>query len=324
MKEDIFQKLKLGVFVIAGTILFIISMYFIGDKQNLFGSTIKLRAIFKNINGLQQGNNVRFLGIDVGTVKNIEILNDTSIMVIMIIEEEIIGFIKKDAVSIIGTDGLMGNKLINITPKYITSEVVKENDTLNTLSELDTEEMLRKLEHTNSNVAMITYNLVDITKEIQAGKGTIGRLLKDTTLAQNIDETLINLKKSSKKTTRILEVIEDNIKDINLGEGTVGSLFVDTIFAKNIKEMIEELKVTSSNTKEITAEIKRMVSNVKNGQGAFGNVIADSTFSENLERSIDNIQKGTEAFNENMEALKHNFLFRGYFKKQDKKKKSND
>ncbi len=324
MEKEIFQKIKLGLFVILGTIFLVVAMYSIGDKQNLFGSTIKIRAIFKNINGLQHGNNVRFLGIDVGTVKNIKIINDTSILVTMIIEEDIIEFIKKDAVSTIGTDGLMGNRLINISPKSTLSEVVNENDTLLTLSELDTDEMLRRLEQTNSNVAMITYNLVDITKELQAGKGTIGRLLKDTSLAQNIDETLVNLKESSKKTTDILASIEKNVNDINLGEGTVGALLMDTIFAKNVEELIEELKSTSSNTKEITSEINGIINNLQNGQSAVGSAISDSTLAKNLEMSLENIQKGTKAFNENMEALKHSFLLRGYFKKQKKKKKSDD
>ena len=131
-------KIKLGLFVIIGTLFFVASMYFIGDKQNLFGSTFKIKSIFNNVNGLQKGNNVRFLGIDVGTVNKIEIINDTSILVTMIIKEESRAFIKKNSISTIGTDGLMGNKLINITPKNSSSQVVNEGDTLVTLSEIIT------------------------------------------------------------------------------------------------------------------------------------------------------------------------------------------
>lgn len=316
-------KIKLGLFVIIGTLFFVASMYFIGDKQNLFGSTFKIKSIFNNVNGLQKGNNVRFLGIDVGTVNKIEIINDTSILVTMIIKEESRAFIKKNSISTIGTDGLMGNKLINITPKNSSSQVVNEGDTLVTLSEIITEDMLRRLEQTNTNIAMISSNLVDITDEIQLGKGTIGKLIKDSTLAQNIDVTIENLKDASKKSTTILSNIEDKLKDINLKKGSVGTLLTDTAFAENIEQMVKEMKAASENTKDLTQELKEMIIQMRAGQGVAGGVVNDTIMLNNLEKSMDNIQKGTAAFNENMEALKHNFLVRGYFKKQEKIKQKN-
>lgn len=313
-------KIRLGLFVIIGTLFFVTSMYFIGDKQSLFGSTFKINAIFSNVNGLQKGNNVRLLGIDVGTVNKIIILNDTSIMVEMVIKEENHEFIKKDAISTIGTDGLMGNKLVNISPKSISSRIVNEGDTLPTLSEIITEDMLRSLEQTNSNIAIITSNLVDITDEVQLGKGTIGKLLKDTAFAKNIDLTVFNLKESSKKSTEILLSIEDKLKGINLKDGALGTILTDTVFSGNIERMVKEIMLASTNSKEITQELKGLIINLKAGQGLVGSIVADTTLVNNLEKSMDNIQKGTAAFNEDMEALKHNFLFRGYFKKQEKNK----
>ena len=316
-------KIKLGLFVILGTLFFVASMYFIGDRQSLFGSTFKIKAIFSNVNGLQKGNNIRFLGIDVGTVNEIEILNDTSILVTMIIKEENRAFIKKNSISTIGTDGLMGNKLVNITPKNFSSQIVNEGDTLATLSEIITEDMLRRLEQTNTNIATISSNLVDITDEIQLGRGTVGKLIKDSTLAQNIDITIENLKDASKKSTNILASIEDKLKDINLKNGSVGSLLMDTVFAGNIEQMVKEMMLASANTKELTQELKEMIIQMRAGQGVAGGVVNDTVMLNNLEKSMDNIQKGTAAFNENMEALKHNFLVRGYFKKQEKLKQKN-
>ncbi len=317
-------KIRLGLFVIIGTVLFIASMYFIGDKQNLFGSTFKINAIFSNVNGLQKGNNVRFLGINIGTVKDIEILNDTSILVVMIIEENTKEFIKKNAISTIGTDGLMGNKIVNISPKSTFSDVVNEGDTLPTLSEIITEDMLRSLEQTNTNIAIISSNLVEVSANIKSGKGTIGRLIKDTTFAKNIGETLANLKESSKKTNIILNIVEEKIQGFNFKDGTVGSLLMDTVFAENLEQMIVEMKTTSTNTRKITEEFKEIIINLKEGQGMAGSIVADTVLVKNLEKSMESIEKGTAAFNENMEALKHNFLFKGYFKKQEKKKKKND
>ncbi|MEO9870646.1 MlaD family protein [Ekhidna sp.] len=321
MKNNINKNIRLGLFVIIGTVLFIISMYLIGEKQNLFGSTFTVQTVFKNVNGLQKGNNVRYSGIDIGTVQSITMLNDTSILVSMIIKDEMRQFIRKDARAAIGTDGLLGNRLINISPGNIASSTVSSGDTLLALYGMDEGEMLRILERTNKNVEIITSGLVGITKEIQRGEGTVGKLISDPYLADNIETTLANIKKSSEKMNQIFTSIEKNVNQINLGEGTLGALLMDTSFASNIELIISDFAATSKNTNEITEELKVLIQNIRSGKGAAGSIVADTTLALNLEESIENIQMGSAAFNENMEALKHNFLFRGYFKKQEKKKK---
>src|SRR5690348_15105543 len=114
MKKESSRNMQVGLFVSIGTVLLIVALYLIGDKQNLFGSTFRISAKFYNVNGLMVGNNVRFAGIDIGTVEEIEIINDSSVNVIMVLEERVQPYIKKNAIASIGTDGLMGNKLVNI------------------------------------------------------------------------------------------------------------------------------------------------------------------------------------------------------------------
>src|SRR6185369_12860165 len=108
------ENAKLGLFVIAGLLFLIFSLYMIGRNRTLFGSSFTISANFRNVNGLMLGNNVRFSGIDVGTVQKIEIVSDTLVKVTMIIDEGVRKFVKKNAVASVGTDGLMGNKVINI------------------------------------------------------------------------------------------------------------------------------------------------------------------------------------------------------------------
>ena len=116
MKKTTKEKFKLGVFVTFGSLIFIIAIYMIGQRQNLFAKSFALNSNFTNVNGLIPGNNVRYSGINVGTVKRITMVNDSVITVEMVIEEQMIHHIKTDAIATIGSDGLVGNMIVNILP----------------------------------------------------------------------------------------------------------------------------------------------------------------------------------------------------------------
>ena len=109
MEKSNSQKIQLGIFVIIGTLVFLAAIYFVGNKQNMFGNTSNLKAVFANVNGLQPGNNVRYAGIDIGTVIEIEMINDTTININMLIDNKIMHHIQKNAVATISSDGLVGN-----------------------------------------------------------------------------------------------------------------------------------------------------------------------------------------------------------------------
>jgi phospholipid/cholesterol/gamma-HCH transport system substrate-binding protein len=198
MKKESGNTIRLGIFVTIGIMLFIIAIYFIGQKQHLFTSTFRISGIFHNVSGLQVGNNVRFAGINVGTIEHIEIINDTSIKVDMIIDEDTRQFIKKDAVAMIGSDGLMGSKILNIGPGTSNNGPIQHNDFIRTIQPINIDDVFNKLKVTTDNAAVITTDLSIITGRISSGKGTIGKLFMDTVLAENIDRTMTNIEAGSK------------------------------------------------------------------------------------------------------------------------------
>lgn len=114
------NNIKLGVFVMTGLLALILAFYLIGKNHNLFGSDFKIRIRFSNLNGLTEGNNVLFSGIQAGTVKTIHMMNDTTIEVTVLVDNKIRSYIRKNAVATIGTEGLMGNKIVNILPSKKT------------------------------------------------------------------------------------------------------------------------------------------------------------------------------------------------------------
>ena len=198
MEKKTGNIIKLGVFVTLGILFFIVGIYFIGQKQRLFSNVFTVSGVFKNVSGLLVGNNVRFSGINVGTVESIDIINDTSVRVDMIIDESKHRFIKKDAKAIIGSEGLMGNKTINITHGTADQKEISDGGYILTGQPIDTDEILAKLKTTSDNAAAITGDLAIIMQNVSQGKGTIGKLFMDTVMAKTLDQTITNLKKGTK------------------------------------------------------------------------------------------------------------------------------
>ena len=197
MQQKSGNKIKLGIFVSVGILLFIIAIYYIGKRQQLFNPTFRVSGVFKDVSGLEVGNNVRFSGINVGIIENIEIVTDTTVRVDMMINESTRKFIKKNASAIIGSDGLMGNKIMIITPGVSGGKIIADNDYLKTSMPVSMDEILGKLKVTADNAAVITTDLAVIMTNIREGKGTIGKLFMDTVFADNIDKTIVNLKRGA-------------------------------------------------------------------------------------------------------------------------------
>ncbi|MES2398045.1 MAG: MlaD family protein [Bacteroidota bacterium] len=197
MKKSTGNKMKLGIFVSISITLFIVGIYFIGQRQQLFSSTFQISGIFRDISGLQVGNNVRFSGINIGIIENIEQITDSTVKVDMVINEDTRRFIKKNAKAIIGSDGLMGNKIILIIPGPVGKKELNNNDTIETAQAVSMDDILIKIKVTADNAASITDDLALIMQSISEGKGTIGKLLMDSTLANNLDGAIVNIKQGA-------------------------------------------------------------------------------------------------------------------------------
>ncbi len=319
MSKETSKNIRVGAFVLAGTILLIFSLYLIGSKQNLFESTFELKSQFKNVNGLMQGNNVRFTGIDVGTVKSIEIINDSTVNVTMIIEKKVQEFIKKNSTAMVGTDGLMGNKLVNITNTNSVSSRVEDGDYLISKSPLGTDDMMRTLNITNENVKDITTDLKNIVGRLKS-PNTLWSILMDTVVADNVKQAVVNIKITSDNSAIITGDLSRIVKHIKDGKGTIGALLADTSFAVKLNQSIVNIKLITDSLALVTGDMHYITAKVKSGKGGIGTILMDTTFVNNLNATMKNVRSGTKNFDEDMEALKHNILLRNYFKKKATKK----
>jgi len=326
MAKGTFNNIRLGIFVLAGLLLLVFTLYMLGKEKNLFGSTFTLKAHFENVNGLKSGNNIRFSGIEVGTVKKVVILSDTLIEVTMIIDSKVKEFIQKNAEVSIGTEGLMGNRVLNIIPVHERSAPVESGDLLATKKSTDIEGMLQTLGYTNKNIATVSEEMKMTIQRINNSKA-LWSLLNDTSLTTNLRNSLINLRVASARAGEFTGKLNDIASDVKSGKGTIGKLIKDSALALNLYETADLLKQTGEKANVLTDKLVALSESVKSdieqGKGTANLLLKDSSFANKLSVTIGNIEKASEGLNQNMEALKHNFLFRGYFRKLEKQKSRN-
>lgn len=203
-------KVRLGLFISVGILLFFLAIFFIGRQKNLFDPVFQLTTTFQNVSGLQVGNTVRFSGINVGTVDNIRIVNDTTVRVDMLIKKEVQQFIKSDSEAGIGSEGIIGDRVVVLSSGSTSGKEVRDGQVIASTEPTETDAIISSLSITADNAAVATDQITDILSKINSGKGTLGRLIQDTVMAQNIDKTIVNLKTSTKKLDQNMDAAKDN------------------------------------------------------------------------------------------------------------------
>lgn len=319
MKRKAFDNVKLGFFVLAGALFVILTLYMIGKNRNLFGSTFTIKASMSSVNGLTTGNNVRFKGIDVGTVKEVRFSGDTSILVIMIIDKKLKRYIKQNAIASVGTDGLMGNKLINIDSQPGEAPPVQEGSIIFSRQPIETEEMLRTLNTTNNTIERVTRNLDEITLKLNRSN-SLWNLIADTVITYDLKKAVSDFRNAGRNTADLTANAKQIVKRFGEGEGIAGTLFTDSTLTERLDYSMVQIQAASEKTALLMEKLESVVNNMKKGEGTAGLLLADTALRNTLMQSALNLEEGTARFTENMEALKTNFLFRKYFKKIEKER----
>jgi len=208
------QKTKTGLFVMLTILLLVALIVVIGKQKRLFADTFSVNAQFKNIAGTKEGNFVRFAGINIGTVEAIRIMNDTTVQLSLSIEKEMQPFIRADAIASIGSDGLMGDKLILIAPGNALSPAVKNGGMLQSANPINVDKVLASLAKITDNAIVITDGLAGIVDKVNNGKGSIGRLLSDDKLANKLENTVETAKNTASNITKTAASVNENMEAV--------------------------------------------------------------------------------------------------------------
>ena len=290
-------KLVMALFIIAGVALFLVAIFVIGSKQNMFTSTMKIQSVFETVSGLLEGSAVRFNGINVGTVDKINIISGNKVMVEMTIVSSVKQFIKRDSKVKVVTEGLIGNKIVDITTGGELTESVNNGDWLESIKPVEAEDIIKSLKETGDNASIITKDLANIVSKVDKGDGTLGQLINNNSLYNGIDSTMRGVAISTAIVNNVLRNISNSID----------------IITTDVIPMTQKIRLITENISEITRKMN-------SSESVVGTLLTDTNFANNLKsliRNADqttaNLEQGSFSFSQNMEALKHNFLFKGYF-----------
>ena len=249
MNKESGYQWKLGMFVIIGLVLFVTTIYFVGKQKNLFGSTFELTAKFNSVNGLDVGNNVRFSGINIGTVEEIEFLTDTSVVIKLVIKEEVRKYIKKDAIASISSDGLMGDKVLIISSGKNSDVIVEDNDNITSKQAIEMDDLMLSVKKSVDNAGVITAQLAQFSSSMNNGNGALSRLVSDEEFGNSIKKMVTNLENSSKEFSKF------TVK-MNNGKGALSKLVSDEKMGLMIDSTLTNVKKGTTGLNEVIEAAK--------------------------------------------------------------------
>lgn len=317
-----------GIFILLGIVILVVTIFTLGGQKKTFVRTFTINAIFNDIGGLQTGANIWFSGVKVGTVKKISFYGDSQVQVTMNIEQIAESHIHKDAKAKIGSDGLIGNKIVIIYGGSPSKPQVEKNDFLSVEKSLSTDDMLATLQENNKNLLEITKDFKSISKKIDSGEGTLATLLNDPTIARklsastdNLQETLANLKTVSVGSKNVLANLQDFSGKLNKKGNSINDLASDTVVYKSVKATLAQLNEASNSVTRFTANLKTVSDKLNQKDNAVGVLLNDSETAASMKITLKNLESGSKKLDEDLEALQHNFLLKRFFKKKEKLEK---
>ncbi len=325
------KAVTVGIFIFLGLAIFIVGVLTLGGQKKTFEKKFLVKAVFTDVGGLQSGNNVWFSGVKVGTIKKISITGNSHVEVLMSIENKVKNFIKKDAKAKISSEGFIGNKIIVIYGGGMQTPEVEENDVLGVEKGLNTDEIMATFQENNKNLLDITGNFKLITKRIESGQGTVGKLLKDESLVNNLEAAVSQLRVASSHAQQLTTSLSNYAAKLQSKGSLTNDLVTDTVIFSQLRSTVLQLQQVSRKANAITdnfnatsVNIKEVSTRLNNTQSPVGVLLNDEEAGKNLKATLAHLQTGTQKLDEDLEALQHNFLLKGFFKKKKKEKEKQE
>jgi phospholipid/cholesterol/gamma-HCH transport system substrate-binding protein len=322
------RPVVVGIFILLGLAILVVTIFTLGGEKKTFVKSFTLHAVFDDVSGLLKGGNVWFSGVKIGTVKNIRFYGKTQVEVTMSIENDAQPHIRKTAMAKIGSDGLIGNKIVVIYGGDDASPQVEANDFLHSEPALSTDDMLATLQANNKNLLEITSDFKSISKKIDSGKGTLATLLNDPAMANKLNSTIdklettvSNFKAVSLTSKSVLSNLHVFSAKINKPGNSVNDLVSDTVMYDNIRGTLSQLEKSADAVAKFTANLKTVSDRLNQKNNVVGVLVNDSSAASNIKETLKNLETSSQKLDEDLEALQHNFLLKGFFRKKAKAEK---
>lgn len=318
MRNDSKKSVIVGVFVLIGIIIFVAGILTLGGQQKKFVKSISLNAVFDDIAGLQTGNNVWFSGVKIGTVRRINFYGDSQVEIVMNVESKVRDYIRKDSKATIGSDGLIGNKIIVIYGGTTQAPAVEDGDRLMSEMPLDTDKMMETLQENNKNLVTITENLKVLTTKIAQGQGIVGTVMTDSLLGENFKSIITNLDRAATNSNRMINEMNRFTSNLNKEGNLFHDLTTDKTLYSDLQASIKELQATATNANKLTDNLNDITAKLNDKNNTAGMILNDEEFANSLKNTLVNIDSSSVNLNRGLEALEYTWPFRKGFKRKAK------
>ncbi|MGZ3837394.1 MAG: MlaD family protein [Flavisolibacter sp.] len=320
------RAVLVGIFIFMALVIFIVGVLTLGGQRKTFANTIDVKAVFDDVNGLQKGSNIWYAGVKIGTIKSLGFNRYGSVDVVLSIEESSKPYIHKDTKAKVGTDGLIGNKIVVLYGGSSSSPEVSEGDVLNVEKQVAMDDLMNTFQTNNKNILDITSDFKLISHRMAEGQGTIGKLLKDETISDEVSKTLVSLNQATKNAEQLTNQLASYASRLQKPGTLTNDLVTDTVIFSKLRSSVNQIEQVTLKANEVMATMKTASNNINTdlnkSSTAAGVLLHDEETGASLKAVIKNLQSGTRKLDENMEALQHNFLLRGFFKKKAREKDS--
>jgi phospholipid/cholesterol/gamma-HCH transport system substrate-binding protein len=296
------NQLQLGIFVVAGLVIFVLAVYYLGKQQNIFGSGVTVYVEFSNVKGLQVGNNVRFLGTSAGYVSNVSVKSDSIIVVTMVVSHEMSRYIRQNSTVEIQNEGVMGSKILEIKPGTADYDLIENNNRLPARSTLSMEEVFSALESTVENSIKASENLWLITESIRNGEGALGKFVNDSRMNQTIDDITENILAITHDAKVVIDKTTNNQNDI-------GRLLNDDIFSQKLEQSFVQMDTVLLNMQALSLEIRKATEALNHGEGVLNKLLYDRDFAVETDTTLTKIHNAIDNVTETSDVIRRSWIF---------------
>lgn len=314
------RAITVGLFLGLGLLVFLLGVFTLGSQSKSFSKSIHISAVFDDVAGLKTGNSVWFSGVKVGSITKIKFIGPGQVNVVMAVDEASQQYVHRNAGVHIGSDGLIGNKIIVIDGGSPQAPIVEDGDVLQTEKMTSTDDMLKVLQQNNQNLLSITSDFKMLSRKILQGKGTVGTLMADSVVGNQFKTAMNNFEHTSASAARLAGQLEKFSTKMNTKGGLADKLLTDTATFATIKAATTQLKAAADNANVLTQNLKTASDKMNRTDNAIGVLLNDPKSAAKLQSTFDNLQQGSIKLNDDLEAAQHNFLLRGFFKDRAKAK----
>lgn len=318
-KQETKRAVTVGIFIALGIAILVLGIFTLGGQQKSFERNFHISAVFDDVAGLKKGNNVWFSGVKVGTVSSIKFTGESKVDVVMAIDQNVQSYIHRNTGVKISSDGLIGNKIIVIDGGSPQAPIIADGDVVQADKLLSTDDIMKTLQKNNDNLLVITNDFKNITGNIVKGKGLVGALMTDSVMALKFRGIVNNLNATTASTQKMAMELNKFSDKLNTKGGLTDKMLTDTSVFNQLKASVAQLKKAANSAGALSENLNRASNKLNSTDNVLGVLLNDPKGAAQVQNTLNYLNQSSVKLNDDLEAVQHNFLLKGFFKDKAKK-----